>query len=74
MSEAAATTPLPKDDWAGFMLSDGVYEPLPLDEQGRLISPLLQLVLVRWQGVFQDVEATWLREDGVRSFLFPMLG
>jgi Uma2 family endonuclease len=46
---------------AGFALRDGVYEPMPLDEQGRLISRRLGLLLVPWQGEYAGEEATWLR-------------
>jgi Uma2 family endonuclease len=52
---------------AGFRLSEGRYRPLKPDRQGCLKSSLLGLVLRRWEGVYEDVPATWLRwatEDG----------
>jgi Uma2 family endonuclease len=66
--------PFHPEDWAGFKLSDGIYEPLLLDEQGRLVSPLLQLALVRWYGVFQGVETTWLRWADENGRLLPTEG
>jgi len=48
-------------EWAGFMLHHGRYETIPEDSQGRLVSQTLGLALVRWQGVYHDVEARWLR-------------
>ena len=38
-----------------------VYETLPPDDRGRLISRRLGLALVRWHGIYAGVEATWLR-------------
>lgn len=53
--------PFDPDDWAGFR-SDGVdYRPLPRDSLGRMLSPQLQLFLLRWHGVYRGVEAVWLR-------------
>jgi Putative restriction endonuclease len=47
---------------AGFTLDDaGVYQPLAPDEQGRLIIPSLGLALVRREGLYRGVRATWLR-------------
>lgn len=48
-------------EWAGFQLQKGVYQPLRPDKAGRLISPLMNLALVRWDGVYGDVETRWLR-------------
>lgn len=53
--------PFNPDDWAGFALQHGVYQALSLDHRGRLISERLGLALTRWQGVYADVETTWLR-------------
>lgn len=53
--------PFNPDDFAGFDLRHGVYEPLEPDGRGRLVSRRLGLALVRWQGVYEGVEATWLR-------------
>lgn len=48
-------------DWAGFQLQKGVYQPIRPDKSGRLISAQMNLTLVRWDGVYGDVEARWLR-------------
>jgi Uma2 family endonuclease len=53
---------------AGFSLRDGRYRPLKLDHEGRLKSAVLGLGLRRWEGVYEDVQARWLRwadEEGV---------
>jgi Uma2 family endonuclease len=53
--------PFNPEDWAGFILRDGIYEPISLDAQQRLSSERLGLTLVRWQGLYKGVEAIWLR-------------
>jgi Uma2 family endonuclease len=53
--------PFNPDDWAGFYWQRGIYQTLPPDDQGRLISKRLGLALVRWHGIYAGVEATWLR-------------
>jgi Uma2 family endonuclease len=52
--------PFNPDDWAGFQRQDG-YQPIPINLQGQLVSRVLDLALVRWQGSFQGVSTTWLR-------------
>jgi Uma2 family endonuclease len=63
--------PFDPDDWAGFELQHGVYHALSPDAQGRLISRRLDLALIRWQGVYADVEATWLRWATLEGDLLP---
>ena len=46
---------------AGFALQEGVYQPIPLDEEGRLVSRILGLALVDWEGVYKRHAAPWLR-------------
>jgi Uma2 family endonuclease len=58
-------------EWAGFILHNGGYEPLTEDGEGRLISQCLELALVRWDGVYQDVEARWLRWVTLEGALLP---
>jgi len=48
-------------EWAGFALHYGKYEAIAEDSQGRLVSQLLGLALVRWEGIYHEVEARWLR-------------
>lgn len=63
--------PFDPDDWAGFGLHQGVYRSLSPDEQGRLPSERLGLTLCRWQGVYEGVEATWLRWATPEGELLP---
>lgn len=63
--------PFEPDDLAGFALHQGLYQPIPPDNQGRLISQRLGLALVRWQGVFKEVEALWLRWATLDGVLLP---
>lgn len=53
--------PFNPNDWAGFTLINGIYEPIIEDEQGRLPSQQLGLKLVQWSGVYKTVETVWLR-------------
>ncbi|MCS6782613.1 MAG: Uma2 family endonuclease [Gloeomargarita sp. SKYBB_i_bin120] len=53
--------PFHPEDWAGFALHHGVYEPIPVNAQGYLESQCTGLVLRRWVGTYRGVEATWLR-------------
>jgi hypothetical protein len=48
-------------DFAGFNLNHGQYEPKLFNERGWLISESLGLALLRWSGRYRNVEATWLR-------------
>jgi hypothetical protein len=61
------------EDWAGFELIKGVYQPISPDIQNRLISPSLGLALVRWHGIHDGVEAVWLRWATLRGELLPSL-
>jgi Uma2 family endonuclease len=63
--------PFNSDDWAGFSLLNGVYQPLKLDEEKRYISKQLQLALVRWQGVYRGIDTTWLRWQTLEGELLP---
>ena len=63
--------PFNPEDFAGFRLHNGVYQPLTEDEQGRLISERLGLALVRWQGVYKNVDTTWLRWATLEGIVLP---
>ncbi|MGF1495092.1 MAG: Uma2 family endonuclease [Microcoleaceae cyanobacterium] len=63
--------PFNPDDLAGFSLQGGVYQPLNFDDQQRLVSEQLGLALVRWSGLFKQVEATWLRWATLDGELLP---
>ena len=41
------------------------------DSQGRLLSQTLGLALVRWEGIYQEVEARWLRWATLSGALLP---
>jgi len=58
-------------EWAGFSLRCGEYEAIAEDSQGRLISRVLRLALVRWEGVYQEIEARWLRWATLTGVLLP---
>ncbi|MBM4259750.1 MAG: hypothetical protein FJ147_28120 [Deltaproteobacteria bacterium] len=63
--------PFAPDDFSGFGLQHGVYVPIPSDDQGRLASRCLDLMLVRWHGVYEGVETTWLRWATREGQLLP---
>jgi Uma2 family endonuclease len=53
--------PFNSEDFAGFFLNSGVYQPLVFNDQGLLISRSLGLALVRWSGKYRGVTTVWLR-------------
>jgi len=53
--------PFNPQDWAGFQLQGGHYQPIVPNAQGQMVSQVLNLTLVQWQGTFKQVETTWLR-------------
>jgi Uma2 family endonuclease len=63
--------PFNAEDFAGFALHLGHYEPIPFDSQGRLISQSLGLALVRWAGIYTGIEAQWLRWSTIEGILLP---
>ncbi len=63
--------PFKADDWTGFSRRAGWYEAIEPDERSRLISQRLRMALVRWAGVYHDVEATWLRWETPGGILLP---
>jgi Putative restriction endonuclease len=63
--------PFQPEDFAGFSLERGIYQAIPLDGEQRLISQQLGLNLVRWQGEYMQIEATWLRWATLEGELLP---
>jgi Uma2 family endonuclease len=63
--------PFNPEDWEGFGLHHGEYVALVRDDQNRFISERLGLALVRWQGVYEEVETTWLRWATKAGQLLP---
>ncbi|MGI0488388.1 Uma2 family endonuclease [Pantanalinema rosaneae CENA516] len=53
--------PFNPDDWAGFSLQQGNYQPIAVNDHNQLVSHSLELALVRWQGAYKGIETTWLR-------------
>jgi hypothetical protein len=56
---------------AGFILHGGEYVPIEPDQFDGLPSRILGLTLVRWRGVAEDIEATWLRWAAADGTLLP---
>jgi Uma2 family endonuclease len=52
--------PFNPDDFHGFELSRGVYKELPFSND-CFLSQQLGLKLIRWRGLYKNVETTWLR-------------
>ncbi|QSJ18603.1 Uma2 family endonuclease [Nostoc sp. UHCC 0702] len=61
--------PFNPGDWAGFFLGGLVYQPIIPNAQNQLVSQVLGLSLVRWQGSYKGVEATWLRWASLEGIL-----
>ncbi len=53
--------PFNSNDFKGFQLQNSRYQELQPDAQGNLPSHTLGLQLVRWEGEYYEVSATWLR-------------
>ena len=63
--------PFNPDDWAGFSLRGSRYEAMKLDDQKRFVSHSLGLALIRWSGLYQEVDAVWLRWATPDGMLLP---
>ncbi|WYL95748.1 MAG: Uma2 family endonuclease [Gloeotrichia echinulata IR180] len=63
--------PFNPDDWAGFSLQQGLYQPIAPKSQSQLISEALGLSLLRWEGSYKGVDATWLRWGTLAAELLP---
>ena len=63
--------PFNPDDFAGFDLNSGAYQRIALNEKNQLVSKVLDLALVRWEGNYRGVDATWLRWATLDGELFP---
>ena len=53
--------PFDSNDFKGFHIQSSRYQELQPDEKGNLLSRALGLQLVRWEGEYYDIAATWLR-------------
>jgi Uma2 family endonuclease len=63
--------PFNPEDWAGFSLQDGIYQPIEPDTQNRLLSQRLGLALVRWHGINEHTKTVWLRWATLEGELLP---
>jgi len=63
--------PFNPEERAGFYLDDGVYQAIAPDEEGRLRSRRLNLLLVLWRGVYRGLAGTWLRWATPAGELLP---
>jgi hypothetical protein len=71
VSEYFWYNPFNSEDFAGFSLNNGVYQPLVFNEQGWLISRSLELALIRWSGTYRGVTAVWLRWATLEGQILP---
>lgn len=63
--------PFNSNDWAGFSLQNSVYQPIAQNAQNQLVSQVLGLALVRWQGIYKGISTTWLRWATLEGELLP---
>lgn len=63
--------PFNSEDFAGFSLNNGVYQPIVFNKQGWLISQSLELALIRWSGTYRGVTAVWLRWATLQGQILP---
>ena len=63
--------PFNSDDFAGFSLNNGIYQPIVFNEQRYLISQCLGLALIRWSGTYRGVTAVWLRWATLQGQILP---
>ena len=66
--------PFNPEDLAGFILEDGIYQPLSFERQNKLVSQRLGLSLVLWQGTYQEVNTVWLRWANLDGTILPTGG
>ena len=64
--------PFRPEDLAGFVMQHGVYQPIAPISQNRLISPALDLALVRWEGIYKKIPAVWLRWASLSGEVLPI--
>jgi len=65
--------PFNPEDFAGFRLHGRIYEPLTWEEPGYF-SEGLQLYLIRWEGDYEGVTATWIRWADPEGNVLPTRG
>ncbi|RUT10068.1 hypothetical protein DSM106972_005630 [Dulcicalothrix desertica PCC 7102] len=64
--------PFDPSDLAGFSFHSKTYQPIYPNAQGQLVSQVLGLTLVRWQGNYKGINnITWLRWATLDGQLLP---
>jgi Uma2 family endonuclease len=63
--------PFNPEDWAGFSIQQGIYQPLLPNERNQLRSESLGLGLQQWEGHYKGIDATWLRWATFEGELLP---
>ncbi len=63
--------PFNPNDWAGFTLRDGIYQPLSRTTDNRYISQQLKLALMLWEGDYRGVNTSWLRWANLEGDVLP---
>jgi len=63
--------PFNPDDWAGFYLRRGQYQPIDPAIEGHFVSQRLGLRLVKWSGRYKDINTTWLRWASLEGVVLP---
>jgi Uma2 family endonuclease len=63
--------PFNPDDWAGFSMQNGVYQPIAVNAHNQLVSNILGLGLQRWEGKYRGVDTIWLRWATLDGQLLP---
>ncbi|ACK67600.1 protein of unknown function DUF820 [Rippkaea orientalis PCC 8801] len=59
------------EDFAGFSLQNGLYQPIIPNENKSFISQRLGLALVYWQGVYSTINTTWIRWATLEREIVP---
>lgn len=63
--------PFNPEDWAGFALHQGIYQPILPRADNLLPSRVMELGLQLWQGNYKGIDATWLRWCTLDGELLP---
>lgn len=63
--------PFNPDDFAGFSIQQGIYQPITANAQNQLVSQSLGLALQLSPGNYKGIDATWLRWATMEGELLP---
>ncbi len=59
------------EDFAGFSLQNGIYQPMIPNENRSFISQRLGLTLTYWQGNYNTINTTWIRWATLDGEILP---